>query len=248
MSHTDATTDAASTSNDHASPPATPAPDIAPAVEAVLFSAERPTQAIRIAEALGLIEPSEAAPQDTPAPTEAETPAAPTAEPTEPKKKGRSARSSSTADRIAATEREQAVASIQSAVRELNKQYEATGRSFRIEEVSGGYRVMTLPRFAQTIAEFHKARLGGRLSRQAVETLAIIAYKQPITRAELEAIRGVSCGEVLKSLIERRLVTVRGRAEELGRPLLYGTTKPFLDHFGLASIKDLPTLEEVRAG
>jgi segregation and condensation protein B len=105
---------------------------------------------------------------------------------------------------------------------------------------------MTLPEHAETLAEFHRSRLPGKLSRAAVETLAIIAYKQPITRAQLEAIRGVSCGEVLKSLMERRIVTIKGRAEELGRPMLYGTTKQFLDQFGLASINDLPTPAELR--
>lgn len=137
---------------------------------------------------------------------------------------------------------------VEAAVAALNAQYEATGRAFRIERVSDGYRVMTLPVYGETIAAFHRARTGGRLTRAGVETLAIIAYKQPLTRAELEAIRGVSCGEVLKTLIERRLVTVKGRAEELGRPMLYGTTKGFLDQFGLASVKDLPTLAELKPG
>jgi len=105
---------------------------------------------------------------------------------------------------------------------------------------------MTLPQYAETLAEFHRSRLSGKLSRASIETLAIIAYKQPITRAQLEAIRGVSCGEVLKSLMERRIITIKGRAEELGRPMLYATTKQFLDHFGLANIKDLPTMAELR--
>jgi len=97
------------------------------------------------------------------------------------------------------------------------------------------------------VAAFHKARAGGRLSRAAVETLAIIAYKQPLTRAQLEAIRGVSCGEVLRSLLERRLVEIKGRAEELGRPLLYGTGKPFLDAFGARSAQG-PSHGERAAG
>jgi segregation and condensation protein B len=135
---------------------------------------------------------------------------------------------------------------VQKAVEELNAAYEQTGRSFRIESVAGGYRVMTLPQFAEVIAGFHKARLNAKLTRAAIETLAIIAYKQPITRAELEAIRGVACGEVLKTLTDRRLVTVKGRAEVVGRPMLYGTTPQFLDQFGMASIKDLPTLAELK--
>jgi segregation and condensation protein B len=131
-------------------------------------------------------------------------------------------------------------------VKSLNEEYEKTGRSFRVEAVSGGFRVMTLPKFSTQIAALHRRQASSKLSKAGVETLAIIAYKQPITRAELEAIRGVACGEVLKSLMDRRLVTIKGRAEELGRPMLYGTTKTFLDHFGLASIKDLPTLTELK--
>lgn len=130
--------------------------------------------------------------------------------------------------------------SVSHAVETLNAEYEKTGRSFRIESVSGGYRVMTLPRFAEAVAAFKHAKQSTKLSKPAIETLAIVAYRQPITRAELEAIRGVACGEVLKGLVERKLVTITGRAEEVGRPMLYGTTKQFLDHFGLASIKDLP--------
>jgi segregation and condensation protein B len=139
-----------------------------------------------------------------------------------------------------------ATKAIDEAVKILNEQYQESGRSFRIESVAGGYRLMTLPSFAERIADYHRTRISGKLSRASIETLAIIAYKQPLTRAALEAIRGVSCGEVLKTLMERRLVTVKGRAEELGRPMLYGTTKQFLDQFGLASIKDLPTLAELK--
>lgn len=139
-----------------------------------------------------------------------------------------------------------AARTISIAIGVLNEQYQATNRAFRIEELSAGYRVMTLPAYAATVAEFHKSRQQTKLSRAAVESLAIIAYKQPITRAELESIRGVACGEVLRSLIDKRLVTIAGRAEELGRPLLYGTTRQFLDAFGLATLKDLPTLAELK--
>ena len=141
---------------------------------------------------------------------------------------------------------QEACAQVGSAVAWLNAEYGRSGRAFRIEQVAGGYRVMTLPEFAETIAEFHRSRLGAKLTRAAIETLAIIAYKQPITRAQLEAIRGVSCGEVIKSLMDRRIITIKGRAEELGRPMLYGTTRQFLDHFGLASVKDLPTVQELK--
>ncbi|MEQ8770654.1 MAG: SMC-Scp complex subunit ScpB [Phycisphaerales bacterium] len=136
------------------------------------------------------------------------------------------------------------VEDIDAAVERLNEQYEATGRSFRIERVGGGLRLMTLPAFAPAIACVRKSRESGRLSRAALETLAIVAYRQPITRADLEAIRGVACGEVLRSLLDRKFLMIKGRAEELGRPMLYGTTKHFLDQFGLASLKDLPPSAE----
>jgi len=135
---------------------------------------------------------------------------------------------------------------IDAAVEALNAALDQTGRAARVERVAGGYRLMTRPEHAPVLAAIRQQQLHGKLSRAAVETLAIIAYKQPITRAQLEAIRGVACGEVLRSLMERRLVTIRGRAEELGRPILYGTTKQFLDHFGLATLSDLPTLTELK--
>ncbi len=122
----------------------------------------------------------------------------------------------------------------------LNESYAEGGHAFRIEEVGGGYRVMTLPEHAEAVAGFQRLRASTRLSRAALETLAIIAYRQPITRADLEGIRGVGCGEILRTLLDRNLVTIKGRAEELGRPMLYGTTSKFLDVFGLPSLKSLP--------
>lgn len=137
---------------------------------------------------------------------------------------------------------------IERAVCALNEAYERSGRAFRIESVAGGYRVMTVERYASLVGAFQKSRAQQKLSKAALETLAIIAYRQPITRADLEAIRGVSCGEVLRSLLERRLIAITGRAEVLGRPMLYGTTKTFLDAFGLRSIKDLPSTGELGGG
>lgn len=133
---------------------------------------------------------------------------------------------------------------VESSVERLNAVYAESGRSFRIERVAGGFRVMTQPEFADVLAAFHRRQATGRLSRAAVESLAIIAYQQPLTRARLEAIRGVGCGEVLRSLLERRLISVTGRAEEPGRPMLYGTTRHFLDSFGIGSIRELPALEK----
>lgn len=135
-------------------------------------------------------------------------------------------------------------AAIRRAVDLLNENYVRDGRSFRIEPVSGGLRLMTRPEYAEVLARFHGQRAQTRLSRAAIESLAIIAYKQPITRAEIESIRGVASGEILRTLMERRLVTITGRAEELGRPMLYGTTRQFLELFGLSAIKDLPPPEE----
>jgi len=134
---------------------------------------------------------------------------------------------------------------IQEAVGLLNDQYDEHQRAFRIEEVSGGFRLMTRPEHASVVASMHRSRSASRLSKPALETLSIIAYRQPITRAELESIRGVACGEVVRTLMDRRLVKITGRAEELGRPMLYGTTRQFLDIFGLASLKDLPKPEEL---
>ncbi len=134
---------------------------------------------------------------------------------------------------------------IQKAIALLNAQYDEHRRAFRIEEVSGGYRLMTRPEHAPIVAAMHRSRATTRLSKPALETLSIIAYRQPITRAELESIRGVACGEVVRTLMDRRLVKITGRAEELGRPMLYGTTRQFLDTFGLASVKDLPKPEEL---
>lgn len=132
---------------------------------------------------------------------------------------------------------------IQQAIDDLNEAYEHTGRSFRIESVAGGYQVLTLSAFGALMARLHADRQQSRLSQAALETLSIVAYRQPIMRAEIEAIRGVACGEMLRSLMERRLVKIVGRAEELGRPMLYGTTRQFLKVFALASLDDLPAVD-----
>ncbi len=133
---------------------------------------------------------------------------------------------------------------INDAADSLNKVYEQTGRSFRIEKVAGGLQILTLPKYADVLTQLHKTRAQMRLSPAAMETLAIIAYQQPIMRAQIENVRGVACGEVLRSLMERHLVKIVGRAEEIGRPMLYGTTKGFLEVFGLSSLKDLPKVEK----
>ncbi len=134
---------------------------------------------------------------------------------------------------------------IRASIKNLNEQYESTGRSFRVEQVAGGYQLLTLPEFGETLKKFHQREIDAKLSKAALETLAIVGYKQPILRVEVEAIRGVACGETIRSLMEKHLVKIAGRAEEPGRPILYGTTKRFLELFGLNSLKDLPQSAEL---
>jgi segregation and condensation protein B len=149
-------------------------------------------------------------------------------------------------DPATARARKHAVAHLAEAVAALNRSYEQTGRAFRIESLASGYQVLTLPAFGPLLARLKGERQQSRLSQAALETLAIIAYRQPILRADLESIRGVACGEVLKSLMDRRLIRIVGRAEEVGRPMLYGTTREFLRVFGLASPTELPQAKELR--
>ena len=129
---------------------------------------------------------------------------------------------------------------VRRAIKELNDEYELGGRSFRVEQVAGGFQVLTLPQYGDFLKKLHQREADAKLTKAALETLAIIAYKQPILRANIEAIRGVACGETIRSLMEKHLVKIAGRAEEPGRPILYGTTKRFLELFGLNSLKDLP--------
>jgi segregation and condensation protein B len=136
---------------------------------------------------------------------------------------------------------------IRKAIKSLNEQYEQSNRSFRIEQVAGGYQILTLPKFGEHLKRLHQKEIDSKLTKAALETLAIVAYKQPILRADLEAIRGVACGETIRSLMEKHLVKIAGRAEIPGRPILYGTTKRFLELFGLNSLKDLPASESLLA-
>jgi len=135
---------------------------------------------------------------------------------------------------------------VRQAIKELNRQYEESGRSFRIEQVAGGYQILTLPRYGEHLKKLHQKEADAKLTKAALETLAIIAYKQPVLRADVEAVRGCACGETIRSLMEKHLVKIAGRAEEPGRPILYGTTKRFLELFGLNSVKDLPQSESTK--
>lgn len=226
---------------------------VAGGIEAILFSTDRPVQAIRLASALGLVSevdeaPAEAAAVEVAGPGQAsEADAGAGTSPVVETPKARKSRKKAGPASDAAAARARAIETIRGGVAHLNTVYQESGRSFRIESLAGGYRVMTLPEYSGAIAAFQGARARTSLSPAALEALAIVSYKQPITRARLEAIRGVACGEILRSLMERRLVTIVGRAEELGRPMLYGTTGRFLELFGLSSLKDLPTAEELRS-
>lgn len=133
---------------------------------------------------------------------------------------------------------------VRRAVKQLNERYAETSRAFRVEQVAGGFQLLTLPEYGETLKKLHQKEADAKLTKAALETLAVVAYKQPILRAEIEAIRGVACGETVRSLMEKHLVRIAGRAEEPGRPILYGTTRRFLEIFGLASIKDLPKSED----
>jgi segregation and condensation protein B len=135
---------------------------------------------------------------------------------------------------------------IRKCIETLNQQYIETKRSFRIEEIAGGFQMMTLPEYNNWLKNMLKQRGDNKLSPAALETLAIIAYKQPIIRADIEAIRGVACGEIVRTLMYKGLVKIVGKAEILGRPMLYGTTKKFLQVFGLSDIKDLPKAEDLK--
>ena len=128
-------------------------------------------------------------------------------------------------------------------VRHLNEQYDQTGRAFRVEEVGGGFQLMTRPVFSQWLRRFEHIPNAKRLSSPAMETLSVIAYEQPATRADVEAIRGVGCGEVLRQLMERDMVKIAGRSEDLGRPYLYATTRKFLQAIGLTSLEELPEIK-----
>jgi segregation and condensation protein B len=135
--------------------------------------------------------------------------------------------------------------SIRAIIEELNKGYKEHEKAYRILKIAGGYQFATTEAYADWIGKLYKEQGRRKLSQSGIETLSIVAYKQPVTKAEIEHIRGVNCDYVLKALLEKELVTVTGRAETVGRPLLYGTTREFLKYFGLNEITDLPRPREI---
>ncbi len=136
-------------------------------------------------------------------------------------------------------------AAVREAIEELRQEYDRDQHAFTVVEFGGGYSITTREEHAKLVSKLFRGRRKQRLSKAALEVLAIIAYKQPVTRLEIEEIRGVSVSGVLGTLLERDLVQIAGRAESLGHPLLYGTTKTLLDYLGLKRIQDLPQLSEL---
>jgi len=128
-------------------------------------------------------------------------------------------------------------------IKSLNELYDQAGRSFHVKRVAGGFQLLTRPQFFDWINRIKKAPPMIRLSQSAQETLTVIAYRQPIIKADIETVRGVSCGEMLRQLLEKGLVKIAGRSEDLGRPFLYATTRLFLTEFGFGNIEQLPQYE-----
>jgi segregation and condensation protein B len=135
----------------------------------------------------------------------------------------------------------------QAALEEIRADYARDGRGLQLVEVAGGFQITTRPEYNDWVRELLDPRAPTRLSVQALETLAVIAYKQPVTLPEVIDLRGVKSGGVIKTLLEKRLIRITGRKEVVGRPMLYGTTKEFLLHFGLKDVGDLPRIEEFAA-
>jgi segregation and condensation protein B len=134
---------------------------------------------------------------------------------------------------------------VEAVIQELRAEYELSERSFQIYEVAGGYQLLTRPEFVTILERYDTVPQPSRLSAPALEVLAIIAYRQPLGRAEIEEIRGVGSSGVLRTLTERQLIEPVARGEGMGRPLLYGTTKKFMEHFGFRSLEDLPRPDEL---
>ncbi|SFC48602.1 segregation and condensation protein B [Flexibacter flexilis DSM 6793] len=138
-------------------------------------------------------------------------------------------------------------AHINKAIAVLTEKYQADEYVFAIAKLSGGYQFLTKPAYQTSINILLQQKSKKRLSTSALETLAIIAYKQPVTKAQIEQIRGVNCDYALQKLLDKELVAIQGKADTVGRPLLYGTGTKFMEHFGLNSLRDLPQLKDIAA-
>ncbi|MEI6831954.1 MAG: SMC-Scp complex subunit ScpB [Candidatus Omnitrophota bacterium] len=137
--------------------------------------------------------------------------------------------------------------SVRNIIDELKSEYEIQNRGFRITEIAGGFQMNACTVFAPFLKKLFKERSVGKLSKPALESLAIIAYKQPLTKTEIESLRNVNVDGVIKSLVEKNLIRICGRKKVAGRPFVFGTTREFLEHFGLKSLEDLPKIEDFTA-
>ncbi|BDS13256.1 SMC-Scp complex subunit ScpB [Aureispira anguillae] len=135
---------------------------------------------------------------------------------------------------------------LQNKIIALQQKYLNNNFSFSIVEIAGGYQFLTKPEFNETLSILIQQKSKKKLTKSALETLSVIAYRQPITKGEMERIRGVNCDYAVRKLLEKELVAITGRSKEVGRPLLYGTSEKFMQHFGLKSIKELPKLKEFK--
>jgi segregation and condensation protein B len=135
---------------------------------------------------------------------------------------------------------------VREAIASIRGRFAAAGLAVEVQDVAGGHRVVTRPEYAEYVRRLWRRASADRLSPTLLETLSIVAYKQPVARVEVERIRGVQCGDALRGLLERRLVKVAGRSDQPGRPLLYATTARFLEVFGLATLDDLPNAKDLR--
>ena len=135
--------------------------------------------------------------------------------------------------------------SAEQAVQRINSELSAAGHAMEVASLAGGYRIVTDPNLGDVVSQLFEGRRQSRLSRAALESLAVIAYRQPVTRAQVEAVRGVNSDSAVRTLLERGLIRITGRPEKPGRPLLYGTTDLFLEYFGLGALEHLPRMEEI---
>ena len=133
---------------------------------------------------------------------------------------------------------------IQAIVKAIQEDYEQRNSGIKLVEIAGGYQFVTSPNYANFVKKFYKIKHAEKLTMPALETLSIVAYKQPVTKMEIEAIRGVNIDGVIKNLLEKSLIRIVGRKEVIGRPFVYGTTRSFLEYFGLNSLKELPDIED----
>ncbi|EJF09080.1 MULTISPECIES: SMC-Scp complex subunit ScpB [Pontibacter] len=136
------------------------------------------------------------------------------------------------------------VSDVLEAVENINEQLTDAGFAFQIYAIGGGYQFLTKPEYQETVSTYLKHKSKKKLSASSLETLAIIAYKQPITRSAVEQIRGVGCDYAIHKLLEKELIEIKGKADTIGRPVLYGTSQKFMDYFGINHIKDLPQLKD----